>query len=313
MRATQRPLTPGWVAGSVRARHMLLRRLGRDGARSLAAAGSLDEAVGVLSGTAYGRAVSAGMDLATAQRAIAETTLWHVRVLVGWAPPRAVESVRALAAWFELVNIEDRLAYLRGGAPAAPFALGGLSSAGPRLAGVQSAGELRALLGASPWGDPGTDDAIGLALRMSWARRVLDAVEEAEAWACGAVALLLARELLLAGRPPGELLAGRPPGVGSRWPQAPDLAGLRRLLPSRASWVLAGIDQPSELWRAEVEWWRRVEADAEQLARSAHLGRAALIGSVVLLAADAWRAAAALEVAARGGRGAALEVFESLA
>jgi len=314
VRATQRPLTPGWVAGSVRARHMLLRRLGRDGARSIAAAGSLDGAVGLLGGTAYGRTVSEGMDLAGAQRAIAETTLWHIRVLAGWAPPRAVESVRALAAWFELVNIEDRIAYLQGGTRQAPLSLGGLSSAWPRLAGVQSLGELRAELASTAWGEPGTDDAAGmlLALRMSWARRVLDAVEEAEPWTCGAVALLVAREVLLAGRPPGELLARRPPGVGTRWPGASDIATLRDLLPGRASWVLADIEQPSELWQAEVAWWRRVEADAEQLARSALLGRQALIGSVVLLAVDAWRTAAALEVAARGGRGAAMEVFERL-
>jgi hypothetical protein len=293
---------------------MLLRRLGRERARTIAGAASLDEAVGRLAGTAYGRTVVASMDLATAQRAIGETALWHVRVLAGWAPPHAIEPIRALAAWFELANIGDRIAYLRGGPRATPFALGGLASVRSPVAGVQSLGELRNALVGSVWGDPGTDDPAGieLALRLSWAARVLDAVEEAEAWAAGAVALLLARELLLAGRPAGELLAHGWPGAGTRWSQASDLDGLRAALPSHAAWVLADIAAPEELWQAEVAWWRRVEADAEQLARSATLGRRALIGSIVLLGADAWRTAAALEVAARGGRGMALEVFEGL-
>jgi hypothetical protein len=294
---------------------MLLRRLGPERARSIAATGSLDEAVGALAGTAYGRAVSPGMDLPTAQRAIAETTLWHVRVLAGWAPPHAIEPVRALAAWFELANIDDRLAYLRGGPTLAPFALGGLAGVWPKIAGVQSAGELRAALVGSVWGDPGTDDPAGiaLALRLSWAARVLDAVDEAEEWVAGAVALLLARELLLAGRPAGELLARRWPGAGARWPTASDVASLRAALPGRAAWVLTDVEAPADLWRAEGAWWRRVASDAERLARSAILGREALIGSIVLLGVDAWRTAAALEVAARGGRGTAMEVFEDLA
>ena len=46
----------------------------------------------------------AQIDLGSAQRAIAETALWHVRVLAGWMPPRGIELVRILAAWFELAN-----------------------------------------------------------------------------------------------------------------------------------------------------------------------------------------------------------------
>ena len=117
MRQAQRPLTPGWVAGSVRARHMLARRIGRDQARELVGAASLEDALARLSGSAYGRYLRAGMDLASAQRALAETTLWHIRVLAGWASPQGLEAIRSLAAWFELVNIEDRLAFLGGGEP----------------------------------------------------------------------------------------------------------------------------------------------------------------------------------------------------
>jgi hypothetical protein len=293
---------------------MLLRRLGRDRAREVAACSSLDEALGVLAASAYGRALMPGMDLAAAQRALADTALWHVRVLAGWTPPRALAAVRALAGWFELANIEDRVAYLRGAPGMRPFALGGLASAWPRLAGVQTVGELRAGLATSVWGDPGTEAPaeLGLVLRFSWARRVLDAVEEAEPWAAGAVALVLAREMLLAGRSPSAAVARRAPGVGGGWYGVRDVEALRDVLPGRAAWVLADVAEPEDLWRAEVGWWLRVESDAERLARSVHLGRAAVMGSVVLLGVDAWRTAAALEVAARGGAGPAMEIFERL-
>lgn len=315
MRAADRPLTPGWVAGSVRARHMLARRLGRDAAHDLADCGDFDRAVALLSGSAYGRSVRAGMDLAAAQRAVAETVLWHVRVLAGWAPPRALEAVRAFAAWFELANIDERLTYLEGGPAPAPFEVGGLGVAWPRLVAAQSVAELRAGLTGAAWGDPGSDDpvAIRLALRLSWARRVIATVDEAAAWAAGAVALLLARELFLADRAAAVLAVQRPPGVGSAWLQASSIATLRAVLPAEAAWALADVDDPAELWSAEAAWWRRVDADAGQLARHAHLGMPAVIGSVALLAVDGRRAAAALEVAARGGAADAREVFERVA
>jgi hypothetical protein len=82
---------------------------------------------------------------------------------------------------------------------------------------------------------------------MSWARRVLTSVEEASAWAAGTVALLLARELFLAGRPAGALQPRRPPAVGSAWTQAAGLPALRRALPAEAAWALDGIDDPSDL------------------------------------------------------------------
>ncbi len=315
MRSRQRPLSPGWVAGSVRARHLLARRFGREAALALAGSTSLEEAVSVLAGTAYGRSVRPGMDLAAAQRALGETALWHVRVLAGWTPPRGLEPVRALAAWFELANIEDRLAYLAGGEMPAPFALGGLATVWPRLAAAQSAAEVRTALVGSPWGDPGADDpaAIGLGLRIAWARRVLGAVEEAVDWAAGAVALLLARELFLAGRSAGLLAARRPPGVGSAWPRASSLGALREALPPQAAWALSGVDEPGELWRGEAAWWRRVEQDGARLAREPHMGRATVIGCVVLLGVDAWRTAGALESAARGGGTVPMEVFEEIA
>lgn len=315
MRQPDRPLTPGWVAGSVRARHMLARRLGRGPASALAASGSLEDALAILSGSAYGRFVRLGMDLAAAQRAVAETVLWNVRVMSGWTPPGALGPVRALAAWFELVNIEDRLSYLAGGELPAPFVLGGLGAAWPHVAGAQSAAELRSALAGSPWGEPGGEDAaeIRFGLRLGWARRALASVDEAVDWAAGAVALLVARELFLANRAAADLLARRPPGVGSAWAGAAGVGALREALPPQAAWVLRDVEEPADLWRAEVAWWRCVEEDAARLAGQSLLGRAAVIGTVVLLGVDGWRVAGALEAAARGGGPAAMEVFREIA
>ena len=314
MRAARRPLSPGWVAGSVRTRHILARRLGRARSRSLAASASLDRALGVLSGSAYGRTVRTGMDLASAQRAIADTVLWHVRVLAGWMPPRAIDLLRTLAGWFELANIEDRVHYLSGGPLPVPFSLGGLATAGSRPQGAASLAELRRALSGSPWGDPGGEDptTIRLALRFAWARRTLAWVPEAGEWACGAVALLLARELLLAGRPAEELAALRPPVPGSAWMRSESVDALRRSLPPGCRWPLAGIAEPDALWLGEAAWWRRVEQDAEVLVRDPQMGRATVIGAVALLGADASRVGAALESAARGGGAGAAEAYEHI-
>lgn len=315
MRAGNRPLTPGWVAGSVRARHLWQRGLGPDGARRLAAAPSLTAALEQLSATAYGRRCRPDLDLAAAQRAVADTALWHLRVLAGWVPSPALEPVRALASWFEIANVDDRLAYLAGAEIPAPFALGGLATAWSRCAAAQSAADVRAGLTGSAWGDPGSSDpaAVRLALRLAWARRVLVSVEEAADWAAGAVALLIARERFLAERPADALLTHRPPGVGTSWPGAGDLGELRAALPPQAAWALDGADTPADLWRQEAAWWRRVEGDAVRLARDAHLGRRAVIGCAVLLATDAWRTSGALESAARGGGPAALGAFDEVA
>jgi len=315
VRTAQRPLTPGWVAGSVRTSHMLGRRLGRDRALSLASSASLEQALGVLSGSAYGRSVRRGMNLASAQRAVAETALWHVRVLAGWMPPLAVDLVRTLAGWFELANIEDRLDYLGGGALRAPFDLGGLAVAGDALAGAAGVAEVRGALRGSAWGDPGGEDppALRVALRLAWARRTVATVPEAREWALGAVALLLARELLLAGRAPERLAALRPPVPGDAWMGSRSVEALRRALPRDCGWPLAGLLEPDALWLGEAAWWRRVEQDAESLAHATQLGRATVIGAIALLGVDAARVGAALESAARGGGVQAVEAFERVA
>ena len=139
-------MSAGWVAGSARGRLLLGRRLGRGPALDLARAGSADEALAALAASPYGREADLGADVAAAQRAIAATTLLHLRILAGWLPPGAVGVVRALAGWFEIANVEDRLAYLLGHEPQRPFELGSLSLAWPALSRAQTPGDLRAAL-----------------------------------------------------------------------------------------------------------------------------------------------------------------------
>jgi hypothetical protein len=315
VREAQWSLSPGWVAGSVRARHLLSRRIGRERARAVAESALLEDALAALSGSAYGRLVRPGMDLARAQRAVAETTLWHIRVLAGWAPPGAQEAIRALAAWFELANIEDRLAFLAGGDAATPFALGGLATAWPRLADARTLSEVRTVLVGSPWGDPGSQEPadVRIALRLAWGRRVLQSVPDAGDWAAGAVALLVAREMFLARRPPDDLVTRRPPGIGRDWSDAGSVRALRDVLPAQAAWALGAVEEPADLWRAEAAWWRRVEQDAEGLVHAPLMGEPMVIGSVVGLGVDAWRTAAALESAARGGAADSYDAFEAIA
>ena len=136
---------------------------------------------------------------------------------------------------------------------------------------------------------------------------------EAREWALGAVALLLARELLLAGRPADELAALRPPVPGTAWMQATSVDALAGRSAPESGWVLAGIAEPAAIWLGEAAWWRRVEQDAERLARDFQMGRATVIGVVALLGVDASRVAAALESAARGGDPMAIEAFEQIA
>ncbi len=314
MRAALRPLSAGWVAGSVRARTLLQRRLGADAARQLASTPSLARALEQLSATAYGRRCQPGLTLAAAQRAVADTLLWHLRVLAGWVPPQALEPLRALAAWFEIANVDDRLAYLAGAEVPAPFALGGLATAWPRLADAGTPGDVRARLTGSAWADPGSDEpsSIRLALRLTWGRRVLAAVPQAEAWAAGAMSLLIARERFLAGRPADALVRLRPAGVGTAWATAATIEQLRDGLPAEAAWVLEGIPAPEALWRGEAAWWQRVEDDARVLARAPQMGVDAVVGCAVRLGVDAWRTCGALESAARGGGPTALEVFDAV-
>ncbi len=302
-------MSVGWVAGSTRARLLLERRLTRGAALDLARAGSSGEALAALAASPYGRASDLGSDVAGAQRALAATTLLHLRILAGWLPPGAVGVVRALAGWFEIANVEDRLAYLLGHEPQHPFELGSLSVAWPALAQAQTPGDLRAALAASPWGDPGSEEPVVIhdSLRIAWARRVLAEAPETRPWVGGALSLLLARALV-----PGRTVRSQPgleSLLGSAWERAQTVRGLAAALPRDAAWVLEGIEDPQDLWRAETAWWERVEGDAEGMVHGQREGRRTVVGVVALLAADARRASVALEAAARGGHGSLGEVL----
>ncbi len=306
-------MRPSWVAASVRARLVATHGVGRERVLEIARCASLADATTALASTAYGDAVRAGADLAEAQRAVAATALWQMRVLAGWLPPGAALHARVLVAWFEIANLDERLAELDGMPSRRPFDPGSLGSASRRIAGASSTSDLRLALAASDWGDPGSDEPadIARAVRLRWARRVLDAVPAAAPWALGAVALLLARDLAAGGRPRGALF--RLPELGRGVADAADITGLTRRLSPRASWVLAGIDDAGALWTAEVRWWRRVEEDARALLVRSSDGMSVLTGAAALVAVDARRVSAALAAAARGGSASALEVLDAVA
>ena len=300
----------GWVGASVRARLLLRRRIGQERALQLARSPSLRDAVLALTGTAYGRELEPGFNLEAAQLAVAAATLLHLRLLSGWLPPGSAEFLRALAAWYELVNVEDRLAYLQGAELRPPFELGGLASAWPRASHAGTSVELRDALTSSAWGDLGGDstEEVHLGLRASWAGRVLAEVPEIGQLVAGALALFLGRELFVTGRPVELLLTSRLSAVGSAWREARTFEELAASLPPQASWALDGIEGPDQLWRAEVRWWARVEESGQKLVTRSRAGRAGVAGAVLLLAVDTWRTASALAAADEGG----VELMEML-
>jgi len=299
---------------------MVRRRLGRDRALALARADGLDAALSELARTAYGHEVHPGMDLRDARHAVSAVTLWHLRVLAGWGPALGAGRLRALVAGFEVANISGHLAALEGRDTRQPFELGSMAGVWPLVARAPDAAEVRRVLTASPWGDPGTEEfaAMRIALRLAWARRVAEAAPEAGGWAAAWAALAVARSLAVGAR----LTPGTPADrdvaalLGSRWRAARSATDLRPLVPLGARWVLteAGADLDGEdgLWVAEARWWRRVEADAARLAASARPDPAVMVGVAGLLGADAWRVRAALELAARGG-GPAGDVLDAVA
>ncbi|HEX6501084.1 MAG TPA: hypothetical protein VF054_18950 [Micromonosporaceae bacterium] len=300
-----------WVAGCVRARALARRRIGAAAARDLAASPDLDTAVQALRASPYGARLPARPTLAHAERGLADTLLWHARVLAGWLPTDGVVALRLLAGWFEIANIDEHVHLLgrEPGTPApAPFALGALATAWPRLAATTSPGDLRTALRGSAWGDLGDNGHdIHLTACLTWAVRVAAGVAPAAAWARGGAAVLVAREVYLAGRRLPAVavpLADRLFGPG--WASAGDLTDFIARVHRDACWPLRTVTTPGDLWRAETAWWARVQADGTALLTGSGFGPQPPIGAVAVLAADAWRVRAALESAARGGRGADL-------
>jgi hypothetical protein len=296
-------VSAGWVAASVRARLLLRRRIGPERAAQLARSRSLREALAGLAPTAYGRDLQPDADLEEAQRAVAARTLLHLRLLSGWLPPGGAEFLRSLAAWYELANVEDRLAYLLGAELRPPFDLGGLASAWPAASRAMDVEELRDALAGSAWGDPGgtRPDELHLALRTSWANRVTETIPELAHLVDGGLALLLARELFVTGRPVELLLRRHVPQLGTAWEEASTFAELAPALPPRASWVLEGIREPEQLWRAELAWWARAETDGQELVHGSLEGPGVVTGVVLQLAVDTWLTTSALAAASTGG------------
>ena len=302
------------MAGNVRAKAMLDRRIGPARARDLAATGSLAQAEQILADSPYGHDVHVGQTLAEAEHALAATVLWHLRVLAGWQPRPGARALRLLVGWFEIANIIGHARAVSGAAVEPSFHLGALGTAWSRLRTTSSLAELRRALTQSLWGDPGgespSDIAVGVAL--TWACRVATGVPEASDWACGGAAVLVARRLLLEGRPlaqPAQASAERILGRAST--AAQNLQEFSGQLPARARWALAGAVDIGELWQAEFRWWSRVERDGFELVRRARFGPGLTIGAAAVLAADAWRCRAALEIAAGGGG--SMEVYDAVA
>jgi hypothetical protein len=303
-----------WVAGNVRAKALLSRRLGAGRTRAVAAMRSLAEAQHALAESPYGQGVVVGQALAETEQAVTATPLWHLRVLAGWQPREGAQAIRSLAAGFEAANIAAHARWLAGAAPEPMFALGALTTAWSRLRETSSLAELRGTLSQSLWGDPGGDSPsdIALGVQSAWAVRVATTVPEASAWASGALALLIARRRLLQQRQvPARLAARATRLLGAAAFAGHDLASFASALPARARWAFVGVNDIDELWRGEVGWWSRLEADGFRLLGQPGYSRARAIGAAAVLATDAWRCRAALQLAARGGE--PMDVYDAVA
>jgi hypothetical protein len=307
-------MSAGWVAGSVRARSLACRRVGPEAARQLAACRSLGDALRMLAATRYGAGIQPQQSLAAAQRAVAGTVLWDLRVLAGWLPGDGVRLLRVLGAWFEVANVDELLQAIAGRPAEAEFELGALATAWPRLRQAASNGQLRAALAASSWQDPGGEStcAVRMGIRARWAARAAGLGDPVRAWAAGAAALLVAGERFAAGRAlEADVMGGALTLLGSVASRAATLGELAEGLPPSAKWVLAGVTSPAGLWRAEDAWLARVEQDGLRLLRTSSLDSQVVLGAVAVMGCDAWRVRAALEIAARGGG--PLEAFDELA
>ncbi|MFJ3233783.1 hypothetical protein [Streptomyces sp. NPDC086787] len=309
-------MSAGWVAGAVRAKALVGRYPGTEGARDVARAPTLHDALQRLATTPYARYVRMpANDVRQAQRAVSATLLWHLRVLAGWLPRGGARLLVPLAAGFEIANVASRLPPPEGRRAEAlePYRLGALETAWRSLKRAGTPAETRAALTASPWGDPGGDTpwALVTGMRMAAARRTAVTVQPARRWAQGRAVLLAARELFVHHRSlPEPVLRDAARLLGTRATAAATYQEFRDRLPSSAGWALKDVNEPGELWLAEARWWRTVQADGTALLCEGRYGPRVVVGAVALLSVDAWRVRAALESAARGGRPG--EVFDAL-
>lgn len=305
-------MTGAWVGADVRAVAMSRRTVGRAGAASIAACPDLAAALEQLQSSPYARDVQPSHDLANAQRAVASTFLWNVRVIAGWVPASGVSMVRIATAWFEILNVEARLRLSDRGSAAPQFELGSLASTPGGNEPITTGNVLERLRG-TWWGLPSQNSlwAVGLAMRSRLVDRASSGLPGARAWAAGAAALIVAREQVVAGnRLPPDVRHNLAHTLGQPALEADTVDSLREGLPERAKWVMDGVTNPEDIWRAESGWWARVEADGRELLRQSAFGPEPVVGAIAVMAADAWRVRAALHAAALGG---AIEAFDALA
>lgn len=301
-----------WVGASVRARLLANRRLGRGGATAIARADNFDFALARLIESPYGSGVTQNTTLADAQRRVAATLLWNLRLIAGWLPPGGNRMLQAIAAWFEIANIEDRLTYLAVGGHPMPYQLGHLGVAWSGVSAATTAEAVREALSRSPWGDPESADptTIVLWLRFRWASWIAAAVPQTAVWSAAASTLLAARVLFAPTTPqlpPSRHEYGLPPV----WREAAGFSGLRNMLPRQTAWILDGVDDAGGLWRAEAAWWARVRRDAIGTLVRSRFGSDVVVAAIALLAHDAWLTRAALATVERGPAG--RSVFDAIA
>jgi hypothetical protein len=154
--------------------------------------------------------------------------------------------------------------------------------------------------------------AVRLGMRARWAARAAAFRDPMRAWAAGGAALLVAGERFTAGRAAQPtIMDGAHSLLGPAAGGAATLDELASRLPAWARWPLAGISSPADLWRAEAAWWARVERDGFRLLRTSGTDSGPVLGAVVVMAADARRVRAALELATRGGG--PLEAYDAVA
>jgi hypothetical protein len=305
-------VTGAWVGADVRAVAMSRRTVGRADAASIAACPDLATALEQLQSSPYARDVRPSHNLANAQRAVASTFLWNVRVIAGWVPASGVSMLRIATAWFEILNVEARLRPADRGSAAPQFELGSLAST-PGGSDPITTGNVLERLRGTWWGLPSQDSlwAVGLAMRSRLIDRASSGLPGARAWAAGAAALIVAREQVVAGnRLPPDVRHNLAHTLGQPALEADTVDSLREGLPERAKWVIDGVTSPEDMWRAESGWWARVEADGRELLRRSSFGPEPVVGAIAVMAADAWRVRAALHAAALGG---AIEAFDALA
>jgi hypothetical protein len=277
-------MSGGWIAGDVRARGLAAADV-LDIADRVAATPDLVSACTLLGQTKWGHRIGEARTVGAAQRMVFDALLWQMRILAGWLPSEGVEAVRCCLLWFEIRNIEDRLAYF-GGAPAeAPYDLGRLGIISKALAGTSSPSDIRQLMRASAWGDASGDDvyAIRMALRRAWYRRVRAASPELRTWADAAAWLFASRERL-ARRTGGTALAATPPSLPSTW-----------------SWATTVSWSEQNLWHAEERWWEQVRDEGARLLHGSTGSKEPVLGAMATLASSAHRIATALEIAEGGG------------